>query len=276
MTYPPEHNQQLNAYLQAWRQVLEPLTPGITAAMPFSSAPGGMPPMPPFTPPIPTAPPPPAPPMPADYTQQLFGYLQAWRQYLEQATGAPPAPSQTAGAQPTDMSASGAPDERGSASTAGRPTVPVQPDNTSAGRTEVINFNNSAVADWPPKIVGRRPDEGGTQSYGNDLFRRDELRRIQPDRQDQSIQVNPDSFGQAAARARGTLMGMPPGVEFRPQMGDQRRLRPAAEPPAQRPTGSPVGGPVRPAVPAAQVRAAGSLFPGLAERAAARIQRDLG
>jgi hypothetical protein len=42
------------------------------------------------------------PPSPADYTQQLFGYLQAWRQYLEQATGATPAPTtqQSAGSTP--------------------------------------------------------------------------------------------------------------------------------------------------------------------------------
>ena len=58
-----------------------------------------MPPMPPtpFMPPM--APPGTSPPgasPPTDYTQQLFGYLQAWRQYLEQAIGA--APGDTAAA----------------------------------------------------------------------------------------------------------------------------------------------------------------------------------
>ncbi|WP_256736020.1 hypothetical protein [Mycolicibacterium hippocampi] len=264
MTYPPEHNQQLNAYLQAWRQVLEPLTPGITAAMPFPSAPWGMPPMPPFTPPIPTAPPPPAPPMPADYTQQLFGYLQAWRQYLEHATGAQPAPAQPSSTFPA------MPDRRDPAET----TRPAPPDRDDGSRTTpaagVEDGGLPAVDRQIPAFVPRH-DGGQLPS----AIRPTGL-SVRPAREDQSIQVNPDSFGQAAARARGTLMGMPPGVEFRPQMGDQRRLRPAAEPPTQRPTGSPVGGPVRPAVPAAQVRAAGPLFPGLAERAAARIQRDLG
>ncbi|MGB3351556.1 MAG: hypothetical protein WBB00_02150 [Mycobacterium sp.] len=86
--------------------------------------------------------------------------------------------------------------------------------------------------------------------------------------------MNPDRFGQAAARARGTLMGMPPGVEFGSPIGDPRRLHRAAEGPEQRPASSPAGAGARPAVPGAQVRA-GSLFPGLAERAAARIQRDV-
>lgn len=274
MTYPPEHNPQLVAYLQAWRQVLEPLTPGITAAMPFPGAPWGMPPMPPFTAPMPTAPPPP---MPADYTQQLFGYLQAWRQYLEQATGARPAEAQRAGAQPTDMQASDTPGAGGSAQTArpeGSPTVTVRPDNPIGGRATETSPGNSPTPDLPPKVVLNRPNEGGTQSYGNDRFRRDDLRRIQPDRQDRSIQVNPDRFGQAAARARGTLMGMPPGVEFGSPIGDPRRLHRAAEGPEQRPASSPAGAGARPAVPGAQVRA-GSLFPGLAERAAARIQRDV-
>src|ERR1700739_2982540 len=102
----PDYNQPMFAYLQAWRQFLEQWAamtpfPFATAAfmcptVPFMP-PGGqfmppmagfMPPMPPFMPQTPTAPAPPLPPAPADYAQQLFGYLQAWRQYLEQMTGA--------------------------------------------------------------------------------------------------------------------------------------------------------------------------------------------
>jgi len=108
--FPPttDYNQQLFAYLQTWRQLLEQWA-AMTAGLPFPTVPsvwptapaGGqfmpptapfMPPMPPFMPPTPTAPAPPMPPAPADYTQQLFSYLQAWRQYLEQMTGARPGP----------------------------------------------------------------------------------------------------------------------------------------------------------------------------------------
>ncbi|WP_237071999.1 hypothetical protein, partial [Mycobacterium avium] len=46
------------------------------------------PPAAPFTPPAAAPAPMPPAPAPADYTQQLFGYLQAWRQYLEQMAGA--------------------------------------------------------------------------------------------------------------------------------------------------------------------------------------------
>ena len=106
----PDYNQHMFAYLHAWRQFLEQWA-AMTAGFPFPTAPfawptvpfmpaGGqfmpptapfMPPMPPFAPPTPAAPAPPAtlgPPAPADYTQQLFGYLQAWRQYLEQMADA--------------------------------------------------------------------------------------------------------------------------------------------------------------------------------------------
>jgi hypothetical protein len=93
MTSPStDYAQQLHAYLQAWRQYLEQTV-------------GAMPPPPYVQPPAwaMSAAPPPAPfmppPMPAaaggstatpptDYTQQLLAYLQAWRQYLEQTTGA--------------------------------------------------------------------------------------------------------------------------------------------------------------------------------------------
>ncbi len=94
-TSPLDYNQQLLAYLQAWRQLLEQSmtmagTPFAVAPSAMPAVPPGMPFMPPMPPMPPAAPVPPVPPSPADYTQQLFGYLQAWRQYLEQVTGAAP------------------------------------------------------------------------------------------------------------------------------------------------------------------------------------------
>ena len=87
MTNPMNYNQQLLSYLQAWRQLLE-ASAALTSGMPMGASPMGMPPMPPtpFMPPM-TAPgtTPPGSSPPTDYSQQLFGYLQAWRQYLEHA-----------------------------------------------------------------------------------------------------------------------------------------------------------------------------------------------
>jgi hypothetical protein len=133
MTSPLEYNQQLLAYLQVWRQLLEQsanLTAGLPApnasfappgfpAMPaMPSMPPGMPfmppgvtnpPMPPTFPFMPPAPSQPMPSSPTDYTQQLFGYLQAWRHALEQASNTaatPPTPSHSTAfpAQPSAQS----------------------------------------------------------------------------------------------------------------------------------------------------------------------------
>lgn len=111
MTSPMDHNQPLLAYLQAWRQLLE-ASAALTGGWPIPAGSAGMPPMPPMAPPGPvggaTNP-------PADYAQQLFSYLQAWRQYLEQATGAapvvptPPTTTPTTGAQPGDHRPTGSP-----------------------------------------------------------------------------------------------------------------------------------------------------------------------
>ena len=126
-TSTPDYSQHMFAYLQAWRQMMEQWA-AMTAGFPFPTAPpawptvpfmptGGQlnrrtapftPPMPPFAPQTPAASAPPAtlgPPAPADYTQQLFNYLQAWRQYLEQmadASVSPPAQQPAAGNRPAD------------------------------------------------------------------------------------------------------------------------------------------------------------------------------
>ncbi len=100
MTMPTDYSQQLLAYLQAWRQVLEqvtPMVPGLSSPPAMPGMPPAMPGMPPVPPTPPAGPTPPMPPSPADYTQQLLAYLQAWRRYLEQATGPAtgPPPSHT-------------------------------------------------------------------------------------------------------------------------------------------------------------------------------------
>ena len=100
----PQHDPNLLAYLQAWRQYLEQVASAAVApgfpfpVMPQMSlpavplAPPPLPPMPPgFVTPVPPAfglPPTQPPAAPADHTQQLLMALQAWRQFLEQALGA--------------------------------------------------------------------------------------------------------------------------------------------------------------------------------------------
>lgn len=105
-TSPLDYNQQLLASLQSWRQLLEQSmtlmglmgTPG--AAAPNISN---------MMPAVPSAAPAPSPPpVPADYTQQLFGYLQAWRQYLEQVGRAVPALHQPPAPPPVDHGATAA------------------------------------------------------------------------------------------------------------------------------------------------------------------------
>jgi hypothetical protein len=109
MTMPTEYTQQLFAYLQAWRQYLEQATSAVAPGQPWASGPWAMPAPPMMAPLLPPMPPAAGSPMmapPADYTQQLLTYLQAWRQYLEQAMGtAPglPAPATTPPTPPPAM-----------------------------------------------------------------------------------------------------------------------------------------------------------------------------
>jgi hypothetical protein len=91
MTTPTDYAQQLLAYLQAWRQYLEQTMGTTASAPPLPAAPWAMlatPPAAPLAPPLPPAAGLPVTMPPTDYTQQLLSYLQAWRQYLEQAMGA--------------------------------------------------------------------------------------------------------------------------------------------------------------------------------------------
>jgi uncharacterized protein with NAD-binding domain and iron-sulfur cluster len=135
MTSPIDYNQHLLAYLQAWRQLLE-ASAAMTSTMPFPSAAPGMPPAPPM-PVVPPMVPPATSPLGAspstDYAQHLFGYLQAWRQYLEQAVGADTTP------QPTGSHSTGA-SSAGSQSTGEPPTgsQPTGSQSSSALKAPVV------------------------------------------------------------------------------------------------------------------------------------------
>lgn len=181
-----DYTQQLFAYLQAWRQLLEQWT-GMTAAPPFPTAPFAMPMVPfmppggqfmppavpfmppgvPFMPPPPAAPVAPAPPAPADYAQQLFSYLAAWRQYLEQAAGAAPVSPPAPTPQPTAESADGG----GTAQNVRPPDVPIPPaDDTGSKGGPTNTARKETNPTWPPPLLDIRPgSEIGSQVISIDL-----------------------------------------------------------------------------------------------------------
>lgn len=154
-----DYNQQLLAYLQMLRQLLDQCMAMATAGMAFPTAPFAMPSppfmapggqfMPPMPPSMPPSMPPPtasAPPAPGDYAQQLFGYLQAWRQYLEQVAGAGPG---SGSAQPPQ--AQDGPTPPGNGAGAGDDT-PHRQSREGSGPTV------------PPRLVGLPPtNPGGSQ-----------------------------------------------------------------------------------------------------------------
>jgi hypothetical protein len=169
-----DYNQQLLCYLQNWRQLLEQWaamaagSPFLTAPPVLPTAPAGgqfmppympfMPPFMPFMPPMPMGPPTaaaqPVSPAPADYTQQLFGYLQAWRQYLEQAAGASPArPQAWTPPTPTTVTA----DDGGKSGPNRPPNRPPSPDGPAWGEG-VSQSDDSENSDAiPPKVIDRPP-----------------------------------------------------------------------------------------------------------------------
>lgn len=178
MTTPGDYTQQLYAYLQAWRQLLESAA-ALAAAMPVPGMMPGLPSMPPAAAPPSAA---------ADPSQQLFAHLQAWRQYLEQAVGA----AGTAPARPQDPAAT-APAKPSSP----RPTVPVPPDDAGAGRTGVHSSSDSAGTPPPPERLQQRAPKnpfGGQLPFG--------------------AQARPDGERQAAVVARGNQIPRPPALEF--------------------------------------------------------------
>jgi hypothetical protein len=178
MSMPTDYNQQLLCYLQNWRQLLEQWA-AMAAGTPVLTAPPGgqfmpptapfmpfmqfMPPMPP-TPPMPMGPPTPpvspAPPAPADYAQQLFGYLQAWRQYLEQTAGGSPASPQTGAAQqPTAVPVNSG----GNATSVRPPDVPIPPGNSAGSLGVPQSDDHKGSGHLPPKVVAKAPGKVQSQ-----------------------------------------------------------------------------------------------------------------
>lgn len=139
MTVPPfDPNQQMLAYLQFWRQLLEQWV-AMATAFPPQAMPYPMPGAPAAsgTPPTPA---------PADYTQQLFGYLQSWRQNLEQAAAA----AAPATPQPTQSSTS----------TPKEPPEFLKTPGTYWGSAQPADAAQSAMS--AKKVVKRPGDYAGT------------------------------------------------------------------------------------------------------------------
>jgi hypothetical protein len=177
MTTPADYTQQLLAYLQAWRRYLEQ-TMGTTAtAPPVPAASWAMP----ATPAAPLAPPMPPPaaglPMtmpPTDYTQQLLSYLQAWRQYLEQAMGSaapgqpyPTTPSPAATTPTAPPSATPATSPPPAATTT--PAGPPQPRSTTSVTPTPVQ---QIVPPYDPNrsMISFKHTEGEPFSQGESLY----------------------------------------------------------------------------------------------------------
>ena len=153
-TPSPDYLQQLFAYLQAGQQLLQQWT-----ALAGTPPPPANPFMPPAAPaagqPMPATPFPalPAPTAP-DYAQQLFSYLQAWRQYLEQAAS----PSPTSPTSPTAPALGGllqtasSPHHGGGSDT---PTPP--PDNAGTKSNMIKDTSDGQTSKFPPEIVAVGP-----------------------------------------------------------------------------------------------------------------------
>jgi hypothetical protein len=265
MTTPLNYTQQQHAYLQAWRQVLEPLMPMPQAML----HPGGAWPMPAMPPYPQTAPPgiPATPPMAPDYAQQLFSYLQAWRQHLETMLGTPPLPAQPSGSQPyntappADQSSSTPAVSGGSGY--GRPNVPSPPENPGAGRVSgptglyygdsagdsAGNSGGDSGAEEPPKFNAIRAlNETGSQQPGDGTAAAQNPQRVPVKPMFPGLSAHVPDFGRPDVRARGMRVNAPPGLQ----------------PDRQHRESSPrVSGAVMPAK-------SSTLFRGLAERASLR------
>jgi hypothetical protein len=273
----PDYNNQMLAYLQIWRDILEKAATATTAlaanmaftppGMPFAApgmafTPPGMPfaapgmPMMPGIPPMMPAPSVAAP-APGDYAQQLFSYLQAWRQYLEQFPGASPGSP-----QPSTAQAGNAAEEYSTKDSAGEsnPTYPhltrVPPAADDIGRTRAgergaaaatsasesdvptppRNSEQSASAsrygrksrNWPPDLVPGEPRSPGGSQIPGASNATNSLLGAGPEPPARPIPPIFDDLNQA----------VPPGFQY--DLGSPATTRrPSPTAPAQRPAGSP-------------------------------------
>lgn len=184
---PTDYNQQLLAYLQVWRQLLEQ-TMALTPGVPMPTVPV-MPTMP--------AAPAPSPPAPADYTQQLFGYLQAWRRYLEQTAGRPPTPpvppvppASAASAQPQPQSTAPTPPQPAAVNVVLAPSNP----------------GGSQISDETAMTFGKRPQwiRPDDQWVSRD-FRLSGARRRRDVSAPEPEPIRPNAVAAADARERQLL-----------------------------------------------------------------------
>lgn len=150
--FTPDYSQQMTAYLHAWRQFLEQwavMLPPVPSTWPMAPYLPFMLPMPPVMPPPPGAASPPGQPASADYAEQLFGCLQAWRQRLEQMLGAAPGPKSQ------------------------QPPTSNRPARDTGGK--------GSKAPCPPQQLDRQPQShGGSQDIRGGLGQTSDLEDIQP------------------------------------------------------------------------------------------------
>ncbi|TRW84751.1 hypothetical protein FK535_09670 [Mycolicibacterium sp. 018/SC-01/001] len=182
MTSGNDYSQKLQACVTAWQQLVDAVA-ALAGTVPTAGPVPGIP-------SIPQVPP--------DYPQQVTGYLQAWRQYLEQATGAagpthsPPAPPQHGTATGHREPNAG---ESGSRTTAPGAPPPSEPADSppSMGATMKPPGEDSSSVE-PPKFM-RAPQ----WQWGGQITDLPGLQR---------------AAGQDAMRDKGFDMPRPPLLEF--------------------------------------------------------------
>ncbi|MCW2515970.1 MAG: hypothetical protein JWR11_5012 [Mycobacterium sp.] len=267
-TSPFDYHQQVYVYFQAWRQLLQSLAV-MTGGMPFPGAPWTTPVIPPYLPaaqPYPSAGPMNPPTDAADYTQQLFGQLQAWRQHLEQSAATPPPAPDTSPGRPH------------------RP-APVNPDRgEGAGRSPYpapsggyANQPGGSESTWPPKNLAVRPlTESGTQWPVDFGARENSVNQVvSPWNEELSDHAPRTRSVQAARAARGEQVVQTPNDQWVSESGTVRlpRLLEYGPPAAQTRASAAAA---RQAAPDVSARAAvrSPLFRGLAERA--QLKQNLG
>jgi hypothetical protein len=199
-----------------------------------------MPPTMPFMPPMPpTASVSPMPPAPADYTQQLFSYLQAWRQYLEQMTGAGPGSPQASTTQgPTAPPANAVENPSANDSGTARPgrpaDVPIPPgDDTGSRRLPGSDAGEGSNPTWPPYVALAPSSYLGTEAPAPSRFRLASL--FSPKNQEGQVLLRPDYDYETF----DNTFRLRPDLAAVISSAGPGASRSTSEAPAQRPVGSP-------------------------------------